>query len=136
MKHLMATASLFAFALTAWAQSTDEPQVVVPASKTVERTYMPPDDFARYKGAYDLSNGKTLYLIRKATRIYARVDEQSMHEITPASRDTFHALDGTMSMSLVRADDDSVSGHLSYIDEAPAVAGLPPQFTRIQVALR
>lgn len=136
MKHLMATASLFALALTSWAQSTAEQQVVVPASKAVQRSYMPADDFARYKGAYDLSNGKTLYLIRKATRMYAMVDQQTMHEITPTARDTFQALDGTMSMNLVRADDDTVSGHLSYIDETPAVAGLRPQPTQIQVALR
>ncbi len=136
MKHLVATASLFALALTSWAQSTADQQVVVPASKAVQRSYMPADDFARYKGAYDLSNGKTLYLIRKATRMYAMVDQQTMHEITPTARDTFHALDGTMSMNLVRADDDSVSGHLSYIDEAPAVAGLRPQPTQIRVALR
>jgi hypothetical protein len=136
MKHLVATASLFALALTAWAQNTGEQQVVVPASKAVQRSYMPADDFARYKGAYELSNGKTLYLVRKATRIYAMVDQQTMHEITRTARDTFHALDGTMSMNVVRDDDDTVSGHLSYIDEAPAVAGLPPQSTRVEVALR
>ena len=30
----------------------------------------------------DLSNGKTLWLIRNQTRIYAQVDDQSLHEIT------------------------------------------------------
>jgi hypothetical protein len=135
MKRLVATGCLFALALTAYAQSTEQ-KVLIPASKEVQRTYMSPDEFSKYKGSYDLSNGKTLYLIRKATRMYARVDEQGEHEITRAGNGKFQALDGKMWMELVWANDDSVSGSLNYIDEAPSVAGLEPKVISIQFASR
>lgn len=138
MKRLVAAGSLFAFALAAFAQSASDQQVVVPASKAapIQRTYMSPEDFARYKGAYSLSNGKTLYLIRAATRMYAQVDGQSRHEITRAGNGKFQALDGKMWMSLVFAPDDSVSGELNYVDESPAIAGLPPRVSTVRFASR
>ena len=135
MKRLVATGCLFALALTAYAQSTEQ-KVLIPASKEVQRTYMSPDEFSKYKGAYDLSNGKTLYLIRKATRMYAQVDDQSAHEITRAGNGQFQALDGKMWMELVWANDDSVSGSLNYVDEAPSVAGLEPKVISIRFASR
>lgn len=138
MKRLVLTGSLCALALTAFAQNTSEQKVVVPASKeaALQRSYMSPEDFARYKGAYSLSNGKTLYLIRKATRMYARVDEQSEHEITRSGRGKFQALDGKMWMALDFASDDSVSGELNYIDESPSVAGLGGTLVSVQFAAR
>jgi hypothetical protein len=136
MKRLVAVGSLFAFALTAFAQSSGEPKVMVPASKEIQRTYMSPDDFGKYKGAYSLSNGKTLYLVRKATRLFARVDEQSEHEITRSGSGKFQALNGKMWMELVFAPDDSVGGSLSYIDESATVAGVAPKITSIQFAAR
>ncbi|HEY0584871.1 MAG TPA: hypothetical protein VGD52_01955 [Pseudoduganella sp.] len=135
MKRLVATGCLFALALSAYAQSTEQ-KVLIPASKEVQRTYMSPDEFSKYKGAYDLSNGKTLYLIRKATRMYAQVDNQSLHEITRAGNGQFQALDGKMWMELVWANDDSVSGSLSYVDESPTVAGLDPKVISIRFASR
>ncbi len=137
MKRLVAAGSLFVFALTAYAQSAGDQTVLIPAAKSVQRTYMPPGEFNQYKGAYDLSNGKTLWLIRKQTRIYAKVDDQSEHEITRTGNGKFAALDGKMEMALVFAPDDSVSGHLSYVDESmPAVAGVAPKLIEIQFASR
>ena len=136
MKRLVAAGSLFALALTAFAQSTGEQQVLIPASKEAQRLYMPASDFEQYRGAYDLSNGKTLYLVRKAARMYASVDEQAPHEIKYTGHGGFEALDGKMSMNLVVASDDKVSGQLSYVDESPAVAGLAPRLISIQVASR
>lgn len=136
MKRLVAAGSLLAFALTAYAQSTGDQTVLVPASKAIQRSYMSPDEFNKYKGSYDLSNGKTLYLIRKHTRMFARVDEQSEHEITRSGNGEFLALDGKMSMNLVFAPDESVSGQLSYIEESPAVAGVAPKLIQIQFASR
>ena len=133
MKRLVAAGSLFALALTAFAQSTGEQQVLVPASKAAQRLYMSPSEFEQYKGAYDLSNGKTLYLVRRAARMFARVDEQTSHEIKYTGHGSFEATDGKMSMNLVFAD-DSVSGQLSYVDESPAVAGLAPKLVNIQLA--
>lgn len=135
MKRLVATGCLFALALTAFAQSTEQ-KVLIPASKEVQRTYMAPDEFSKFKGAYDLSNGKTLYLIRKATRMYAQVDDQTAHEITRAGNGQFQALDGKMWMELVWASDDSVSGSLNYVDEAPLTAGLEPKVISIRFASR
>ncbi len=135
MKRLVATGCLFALALTAFAQSTDQ-KVLIPASKEASRSYMSPDEFSKYKGAYDLSNGKTLYLVRKASRMFARVDEQSEHEITRAGNGKFQALDGKMWMELVWANDDSVGGSLNYVDESPSVAGLEPKVISIRFASR
>ncbi len=136
MKRLVAAGSLFVFALTAYAQSSGEQKVLIPASKEVQRTYMSPDEFAKFKGAYDLSNGKTLWLIRKQTRIYAQVDDQSLHEITRTGAGKFQALDGKMEMELAFASDDSVSGHLSYVEDTPAVAGVAPKVIEMQFASR
>ncbi|WP_342117583.1 hypothetical protein [Pseudoduganella sp. OTU4001] len=139
MKRLVAAGCLFALAMSATAQSSGDQKVVIPASKDaqIQRNYMSPQDFAQYKGSYDLSNGKTLYLVRKQTRLYARVDEQTEHEITRAGYGKFQALDGTMSMHLVFAPDDSVSGELSFIDEQQRVAaGQPLQVTHISIASR
>lgn len=135
MKRFVATGCLFALAISAYAQSSDQ-KVLIPASKEVQRVYMSPDEFGKYKGAYDLSNGKTLYLIRKATRLYARVDEQNEHEITRAGSGKFQALDGKMWMELVWANDDSVSGSLNYIDESQPMAGLEPKVISIRFASR
>lgn len=135
MKRLVATGCLFALALTAFAQSSEQ-KVLIPASKEVQRTYMSPDEFNKFKGSYDLSNGKTLYLIRKATRMYAQVDDQTAHEITRAGNGQFQALDGKMWMELVWANDDSVSGSLNYVDEAPLTAGLEPKVISIRFASR
>lgn len=136
MKRIVAAGSLFALALTAFAQSTAEQKVIIPASKEVQRTYMSPEDFAKYKGAYELSNGKTLYLTRRQTHLFAKVDDQSEHEIYRSGTGKFDAPDGKMSMELRFAADDSVSGELTYVDETPAVAGLAPQVISIQFASR
>jgi len=136
MKRIVAAGSLFALALTAYAQSTAEQKVLIPAAKEVQRTYVSADEFAKYKGAYELSNGKTLYLVRKHTRLFARVDEQSEHEIYRAGTGKFQAPDGMMAVDLVFADDDSVSGHLTYVDESPRTAGLAPQVISIEFASR
>lgn len=138
MKRLVAAGSLFALALTAFAQSTGDQKVVVPASKEaqIQRSYMSPSDFARFKGSYELSNGKTLYLMRKATRMYAQVDQQTPHEITGSTSGKFQALNGNMAMHLVFATDDTVSGELQYIDEEQkSIAGLP-QVTHVRFASR
>jgi len=135
MKRLVATGCLFALALTAFAQSSEQ-KVLIPALKEVQRTYMSPDEFNKFKGAYDLSNGKTLYLIRKASRMYAQVDDQTAHEITRSGNGQFLALDGKMWMELVWANDNSVSGSLNYVDEAPSTAGLEPKVTSIRFASR
>lgn len=139
MKRLVAVSSLFALALTAFAQTSGDQQVVVPALKEaqIQRSYMSPGDFARYNGSYELSNGKTLYLTRKATRMWAQVDEQTPHEITGSSSGKFQALNGNMAMHLVFAADDTVSGELHYIDETQkSVAGLPLQATHVTFAAR
>ena len=137
MKRLVAACSLFALAFTAFAQSSGDQKVVVPALKEaqIQRSYMSPGDFARYKGSYELSNGKTLYLTRKATRMYAQVDEQTPHEIIGSTNGKFQALNGNMAMHLVIASDDTVSGELHYIDEAQKVAGLP-LVTHVRFAAR
>ncbi|WP_374585857.1 hypothetical protein [Pseudoduganella sp.] len=137
MKRLVAACSLFALAFTAFAQSSGDQKVVVPALKEaqIQRSYMSPSDFARYKGSYELSNGKTLYLTRKATRMYAQVDEQTPHEIIGSTNGKFQALNGNMAMHLVIASDDTVSGELHYIDEAQKVAGLP-LVTHVRFAAR
>jgi hypothetical protein len=96
MKRLVAAGSLFALALTAFAQSTGEQQVLVPASKAAQRIYLSPADFEQYRGAYSLSNGKTLYLVRSAARMFARVDEQASHEIKYTGHGGFEAPDGKM----------------------------------------
>ncbi|MTW14005.1 hypothetical protein GM658_25660 [Pseudoduganella eburnea] len=136
MKQLVAAGSLLVFALTAYADGSGEQKVLIPAAKEVQRHYITPDEFQQYKGAYELSNGKTLWLMRKQTRIYARVDDQSEHEITRTGLGKFTALDGKMDMDLVFAPDESVSGHLSYVDESPAVAGVAPKVIEIQFASR
>lgn len=137
MKWLVAAGSFGMLALAAFAQGTDDQQVLVAASKeAIKRAYISPQEFDKYKGEYDLANGKTLYLTRKTTRTYARVDDQAEHEITCTGTGKFQAIDGQMSMQLVLAAGYTVSGELRYVDEDRKAAGLPEQMTHIRFASR
>lgn len=137
MKRLVAAGGLLVLVAAAYAQSTVNQQVVVPAYKaTLKRIYTPPDDFRQYKGDYALSNGKTLTLSRQHTRMYARIDQQAEHEIVRTGEGKFQALDGQMSMDLAWSGTDSVSGELTYVDESPTVADVPPRVVTLHLANR
>lgn len=122
----------------AWAQS-DAGQVIIPALKNAEIKPVRIEllDFDLYKGTYELSNGKSMELWRKRSgRMYARVANQSIHEIIATSEGTFVALDRSMHMQL-EYDRGYFNGTMSYVDEdRQKAAGPSGESAVVQVALR
>ncbi len=96
------------------------------------------EDFKPFKGAYDLSNGMTLYVSGSGKRMFAQVDDQTMHEIVATGPDRFAALDQKLSMRIDLRDSDNVRGELSFVNEAagPIAVGGTSQPTWVHLAFR
>lgn len=74
--------------------------------------YMMADDFKRFAGTYDLSNGDTLSLRRSGPLMYARIGNQDEHRIIASSANSFVALDRKLKVRIDHNDDGSVGGEL------------------------
>ncbi|SFU73076.1 hypothetical protein [Pseudoduganella namucuonensis] len=84
-------------------------------------------DFGMYQGAYDLANGKTLYLVAQGKRMYAQIDDGDRHELAAAPRGAFVALDRQMRMRFERLDSGELGGEL-LLARTPEVAGRPVEY--------
>lgn len=137
--HIASLALAFSIlALPLQAQNTVE-RVVIPPLKNVEinRHFTSAEDFQKYKGSYELSNGKDLTLRRATTRMYARVGSQTEHEIVRTGRGVFSALDRTMHIQLNLDEPGEVTGSLTYIDEEmQKLGGLSPEEAVVTTAMR
>jgi hypothetical protein len=74
-----------------------------------------PEDFYKFKGSYDLSNGKTLSLFSRGSRMYAEVEDQPRHEIAAVSPNSFVALDKQLKMKIEHHENGEVSGELFMV---------------------
>ena len=121
MKTWILAGTLGACALLANAQSLPDSQtVVIPGGRlqTIElpahRHFMNAQDFAPFRGGYELANGQVLHL-RNAGSIgamYARIDDQDEHRIVAATSNSFVALDRQLAMRIDLRDDGSVGGEV------------------------
>jgi len=129
----IAACLLVAVPVFAAAQTTTDPdRVMVPGSASHMLSIDVPakplrldrDDFDRYRGAYDLSNGQTLQVFRDGLRMYAEVDQLGRHQIVASARNAFVALDKKMKMRIDLRDDGSVGGELVMMVPAANLAGV------------
>ncbi|SIR16785.1 hypothetical protein SAMN05880566_10954 [Janthinobacterium sp. TND4EL3] len=131
MKTWILAGTLGACALLANAQSLPDSQtVVIPGGRlqTIElpaqRHFMNAQDFAPFRGGYELANGQVLHL-RNAGSIgamYARIDDQDEHRIIAATSNSFVALDRQLAMRIDLRDDGSVGGEVLMMVPAESLA--------------
>ena len=131
MKTWILAGTLGACALLANAQSLPDSQtVVIPGGRlqTIElpahRHFMNAQDFAPFRGGYELANGQVLHL-RNAGSIgamYARIDDQDEHRIVAATSNSFVALDRQLAMRIDLRDDGSVGGEVLMMVPAENLA--------------
>lgn len=121
LASLLGTSALFAFAQTA-PDTVTVPGHALRIDAPTSIRHMDKDEFYRFKGAYDLSNGQTLSLTRGATRMYAEIDDQGKHEIVATGQGEFVALDRQLKMTLEPQDDNDMRGELLMMVPAKAMA--------------
>ena len=122
MKTWILAGTLGACALLANAQSLPDSQtVVIPGGRlqTIElpaqRHFMNAQDFAPFRGGYELANGQVLHLRNIGSMgalMYARIDDKEEHRIIATGRDSFVALDQQLAMRIDLRDDGSVGGEV------------------------
>jgi hypothetical protein len=117
MKTLIVAALLACASPLAAAQAADT--VTIPApGRSIEAPApgqiipMQRDEFQQFAGAYNLANGRTLYLRRVDKHYFARVDDWAEHQIVAIGSNDFVALDRQLSMRIVLRPYGLVDGEL------------------------
>lgn len=130
MKHILPGVLLaIAASLATTAEITPAEETVnIPApAQTIElparRYHMARQDFDEFRGAYDLSNGQTLYLTHSGISMYAEIDHQGTHRIVAASPNSFVALDRQLKMHIDWKEDGTVGGELTMVVPRKQIAG-------------
>lgn len=119
---------LSATCLAAGAQTLPQDKTVDVAAHSLridvpdQPRYMLREDFQKFAGAYDLSNGDTLQLRRAGGIMYARIGNQPEHRIVATSRNAFVALDRQLKVRIDHHDDGSVGGELVMVVPARQLA--------------
>lgn len=127
MKTFAFGALLGALALTATAQTPDTVRIPATGQHFVlpEHPYhLSEADLYTYKGDYDLSNGKTLYLSRRGYTLYAEVGNEGRHRLVAAAAGKFVALDRQLEMELNEHDDGTITGTLTMVVPSSQVSGV------------
>lgn len=131
MKTLLSSTTLIfslAISTAAVAQTLpDNQRVEVPGrALTIEvpasTHHMMHEDFQRFAGGYELSNGDTLQLRRAANLMYARIGNQEEHRIVATGRNSFVALDRQLKVRIDHHDDGSVGGEVVMMVPARQLA--------------
>ena len=107
MKKLAFVAAIGALAMAggAYAQSGDSDSVTIsgPAHK-IEipdgNSQMRPENYYDYQGGYNLSNGKTLVISSRGSKMYAEVGDMGRHEMVATARNTFVAKDKKLEVTI------------------------------------
>lgn len=107
MKKLTLAAAIGALALagSAYAQSSDSDNVTItgPAHK-IEipdgNSRLRPENYYDYQGGYSLSNGQTLVISTRGSKMYAEVDDMGRHELVATARNTFVATDKKLEVTI------------------------------------
>ncbi|MEG2033109.1 MAG: hypothetical protein RR376_20860 [Janthinobacterium sp.] len=132
MKTWILAGTLGACALLANAQSLPDSQtVVIPGGRlqTIElpaqRHFMNAQDFAPFRGGYELANGQVLHLRNIGSMgalMYARIDDKEEHRIVATGSNSFVALDQQLAMRIDLRDDGSVGGEVLMMVPAENLA--------------
>jgi hypothetical protein len=87
---------------------------------------MSPDEFGKYTGSYDLSNGKSLSLFSRGLKKYAVIQGEARHEIVATRGNTFVSTDKQLKMTIDKLDNGDAKGEL-LIASAQPQTDAPPQ---------
>ena len=101
--------------------------------------YMMRQDFKKFVGTYDLSNGDTLELRLAGAEKYARIGKQEEHRIVATDRNAFVALDRQLKVRINHNDDGSVDGELVMVVPSQKVSSggiVPSHVQNIGLASR
>jgi hypothetical protein len=101
--------------------------------------YMMRQDFKKFVGTYDLSNGDTLELRLAGAIMYARIGKQEEHRIVATDRNAFVALDRQLKVRIDHNDDGSVDGELVMVVPSQKLSGgdiVPSRVQNIGLASR
>lgn len=114
MKRLLIPAVLSLLALGATAQTQPDSEVRIHGNQ-IEVPAQPyrmwQTNFDVYAGAYDLSNGETMTLFSRGSRMYAEIGDRPRTEVLAAKRNEFVAVDQQFKMTLASQMGD-VTGEL------------------------
>jgi hypothetical protein len=130
MKATILTALLCALPCLVAAQSVEkgESTVRVPAPLSID---LPAralsgalSNWDVYKGAYDLSDGRTISLTQRGRMMFAEVDGRDKVQVVAADMNTFVAMDRSMKLNLNRNIEGEVRGDVLLASPADAVTGL------------
>lgn len=134
---ILSTLSLVAVAQNA---STSDTVTISGTERTIslpsQYYKMWPVEFYEYKGAYSLSDGKSLTLFSRGQKMYAKVQDQDAHEIVAAASNVFVALDEKLKMRIDLHDDGSVGGELLMLVKRDVAGGNGSAEQLVAVAFR
>jgi hypothetical protein len=85
--------------------------------------YMDQTEFAKFKRAYELSNGDTLSLFSRSDLKYAKLGDGTWHAIVATGPNSFMSIDRQLKMEINLQSGDQVSGYLLMPATSPTVAG-------------
>ncbi len=118
MKTLLIASVLALAAATASAQPTstgntvtitgNQPVIDLPSMPYV----MHAQEFGRYIGSYDLSNGKSIHLFVRAGTKYAAIEGEAEHVLVAASDNSFVAKDRQLAVTIDLHENGSVGGEV------------------------
>lgn len=119
MKRLLLSTLLGGLTLAAAAQTQPDSEVRIRGYQIelpVKAHHMFSGDFDIYKGAYDLSNGETMVLRSRGSKMYADIGDRPRTEMVAASANEFVAVDRQFKMTLAQEDRSGlVTGELLLV---------------------
>ena len=144
-KSIVFFLALSALPLAAQTQAQTEKELeTVTITESAEKITIPnrlykmwPEEFYKFKGGYDLSNGQVLALFDRGRRMYAQIGDQPRHEIVATAQNAFVALDRQLKMRIDLHDNGEASGELYMVVPAQSQSKLSlPGEQLYRVALR
>jgi hypothetical protein len=133
MKTLIAASALVLVSFVASAQPTsdgntvtitgNQKSIVLPESPRS----MDVQEFDKYAGSYELSNGDSIVLFTRTGIKYAALHGQVAHALVAKNGNTFVARDLQLEVTIDKHDDGMISGEVLMVVPAEKVAGGAPQ---------
>jgi hypothetical protein len=122
MNKLALLSFVGAIALVSVAQAApkDDPMVTISGAKSEmqeQSRAMSADEFSRFAGSYELSNGSSIALFTRGQKKYAALHGEAWHELAATSSNTFVAKDHQLKIDIWRDDNGVVSGDV-YIPKS------------------
>lgn len=111
MKKLVLFLAACSFSFSASAQTPSE-AVTITANPAAASYRMTQQDFAHYKGVYDLSNGQTLALYNRSGQMYVELGDQERRTIVATGTNSFTTADKQLRMRIELQANGEVRGEV------------------------